>query len=323
MKLSFITPTFNKASYLRALLESICRMDFPRDEVEVIVINDGSTDRTVEVLRSFQTRLPHFHFRTQSNQGISAARNAGLALATGELVVFFADDYELPPDFYRKMVPLFDDPTVLLAKPLLGVKKGNLVEQVNLFLYTHHMADCFFPERLPMPSHLTSFRFPTVPTRYAHTTDISGGTMMRRSLFNRFTAFRLDLATGEDTELGNRFAQTGIKPILQPQVTILIRFRKHLLSSVHRHYTYGKSWCLIHNVLSENHMYVPKNFFRLILFQLHMIRYAIRLCLYAGTWRRFFAYLPYVYLHLVAARYGMYREHYRRLKVASLTEQTA
>ena len=94
MKLiSFIIPAYNVAPYLKACLDSVYALDMGRYEREVIVINDGSTDQTEEVLRRYQSEHPDVICLTQSNQGPSVARNQGMAVATGKYISFVdADD---------------------------------------------------------------------------------------------------------------------------------------------------------------------------------------------------------------------------------------
>ncbi|HWQ34197.1 MAG TPA: glycosyltransferase [Blastocatellia bacterium] len=89
--ISIIIPCYNQAQYLSEAIESSLRQDYPK--VEVIVVNDGSTDNTAEVA----ARYPAVRCITQSNQGLSAARNAGLNDSRGSFLVFLdADDRLLP-----------------------------------------------------------------------------------------------------------------------------------------------------------------------------------------------------------------------------------
>ena len=91
--LSYIIPAYNAASYLKDCLESIYQVQMGPYVREVIVINDGSTDATAEVLAEAQQRHPDLMVRTQPNQGQSVARNAGMALARGKYIYFVdADD---------------------------------------------------------------------------------------------------------------------------------------------------------------------------------------------------------------------------------------
>ncbi len=102
---SVIIPTYNRRSYLRDCLAALAEQNLlPR---EVIVVDDGSTDGTPEFLAGYSDRAsPPFAFKyaRQSNSGPAAARNRGLDLAEGELIVFLGDDMMAAPDWLENHV---------------------------------------------------------------------------------------------------------------------------------------------------------------------------------------------------------------------------
>ena len=88
---SVVIPVFNGAPFLVAALESVAAQDYPR--VEMIVVDDGSTDDSADVAATF----PGVRLLQQAKQGPAAARNAGVAAAKGTLIAFLdADDVWLP-----------------------------------------------------------------------------------------------------------------------------------------------------------------------------------------------------------------------------------
>ncbi len=90
--LSIIIPVYNVSSYLQRCLESV--VGKLGDEVEVIIVNDGSTDDSLSVINSFKSKYSRLIVYSQENKGLSAARNAGLKLASGEYIWFIdGDDY--------------------------------------------------------------------------------------------------------------------------------------------------------------------------------------------------------------------------------------
>lgn len=89
---SIIICTWNNASRLRITLQSLCGCRVPSDlRWEVVVVNNNCTDRTDDVVREAASRLPLTYVH-ESNQGLSRARNAGLAAAQGDWIVFTDDD---------------------------------------------------------------------------------------------------------------------------------------------------------------------------------------------------------------------------------------
>ena len=110
--LSVIVPTYNGEDYLSAALESIVAQSDPN--IEVIVVDDGSTDRSADILKGFtDSRLT---ILTQKNRGVLAARNAGLAAATGEYIAFLDADDTWRPDCLEKLHrALTEHPECVLA----------------------------------------------------------------------------------------------------------------------------------------------------------------------------------------------------------------
>jgi glycosyltransferase involved in cell wall biosynthesis len=97
-QVSVVVPTHNKAPYLDLSLQSWRNQTF-RD-YELIIVDDGSTDSTPEIVSSYRTSLPILAKRTDNN-GRAAARNHGLAIARGDLVVFCDDDRVVHPQFLQ------------------------------------------------------------------------------------------------------------------------------------------------------------------------------------------------------------------------------
>ena len=107
---SVVIPCFNQAGYLGEAIESVLNQTYER--IEVIVVNDGSTDDTTEVAASY----PEVALIVQENQGLSAARNRGLGNARGEMLLFLdADDRLLPGALSAGVACLSEHPTCAFA----------------------------------------------------------------------------------------------------------------------------------------------------------------------------------------------------------------
>src|SRR5215831_13870333 len=89
---SVIIPTYNRATCVGRAIESVLRQTF--QDYELIVVDDGSTDKTAEVVRQYGERIV---FVSQPNRGVSAARNAGVSRAAGDWVAFLDSDDEWLP----------------------------------------------------------------------------------------------------------------------------------------------------------------------------------------------------------------------------------
>jgi glycosyltransferase involved in cell wall biosynthesis len=97
-KVSVVVATYNGGRTLQNCLESLGRLNYA--DYEVILVDDGSTDRTPEIARAFS----QVRYLRQSNQGLSAARNAGIRAAAGEIVAFTDDDCRADEDWLYYLV---------------------------------------------------------------------------------------------------------------------------------------------------------------------------------------------------------------------------
>ena len=94
MKLSIIIPVYNTEDYLERCLASCLDQDIPESEYEIVVLNDGSTDGSLQVAERISSSHPNIRIVSQENGGLSRARNAGLREAVGDYVWFVdSDDY--------------------------------------------------------------------------------------------------------------------------------------------------------------------------------------------------------------------------------------
>lgn len=98
---SIIMPAYNGEEFLCECLDSVFAQTLKN--IEVICVNDGSTDGTADVLAAYQKRHPNMIVITQDNGGLSAARNAGLSVATGEYVDFLDCDDTLQADALERL----------------------------------------------------------------------------------------------------------------------------------------------------------------------------------------------------------------------------
>lgn len=111
LKLSIIIPAYNVAPWIGATIQSICRSEgIDLITVEVVVVNDGSTDNTAQTVEAIIERHPKMNIRliSQKNQGVSVARNKGLHEANGEYVWFVDGDDMLTPFAIRSVFDIMD-----------------------------------------------------------------------------------------------------------------------------------------------------------------------------------------------------------------------
>ena len=98
---SVLIPVYNTEAYLRKCLDSITNQTL--QDLEIICVDDGSTDGSADILREYRRRDSRIRIVTKRNGGLPSARNAGLDAASGEYVGFVDSDDWIEPDMFRRL----------------------------------------------------------------------------------------------------------------------------------------------------------------------------------------------------------------------------
>lgn len=111
---SVIIPVYNAEKYLSRCLDSIFAQS---GSFEVIAVNDGSTDGSLQILQDYGKKYPSLRIISQKNQGVSAARNRGIKEAKNEYITFVDSDDWLEPNAFQKAKKILkkDEPVILLT----------------------------------------------------------------------------------------------------------------------------------------------------------------------------------------------------------------
>lgn len=136
-KVSILTPSFNSEFYIHRLLDSILEQTYPN--IEMFVINDGSTDNTEEIvchyISKFNDKGYKLHCINQSNQGQASAINTGLKLISGEYLVWpDSDDFYASPEAIQKMVDVLDNnPDVAMVRTFANILDEDTFQKIGEF----------------------------------------------------------------------------------------------------------------------------------------------------------------------------------------------
>ena len=146
MKVSVIIPTYNRAAYLPLAIDSVLAQTDSAIDIELIVVDDGSTDGTADLVAQY---YPDVVYLSMHNQGVSAARNVGLAQASGQWIALLdSDDLWLPNKLASQMALLADSGLLVCHTEEIWVRNGRRVNQMRKHqkyggdIYQHCLALC-------------------------------------------------------------------------------------------------------------------------------------------------------------------------------------
>jgi glycosyltransferase len=200
MKVSIITAVYNSERYIQNCIESIVGQDYPN--IEYIVIDGGSTDRTIEIVKGFDKHI--HYFISEKDKGIYDALNKGIAVATGDVVgILHADDILASPTVISQIVSAFE-----------SSKADAVYGHLN---YVHREETSKVQRRwIAKPYTLKSLKMgwmPAHPTLY-----------MRREFFEAYGNYSLNFGTAADYELILRFLfKHKIKAVCLPILMVNMR----------------------------------------------------------------------------------------------------
>ncbi len=134
-KVSIIIPAHNEEDGIGATIESALALDYPRAKLDVVVVDDGSTDKTLTSARRYEK--DGVLVLTQQNKGKGAALNNGIRSAKGELIATMDADSMLSPNALRDMLPFFQDKDVMAVTPAVKVKpdRSKLIVELQRIEY--------------------------------------------------------------------------------------------------------------------------------------------------------------------------------------------
>lgn len=226
IRISLLIATYNRAEALVEALRSVVRQTMPSRAWECIVVDNRSTDDTAERFAAFRALYPDLQLRLvrEERQGLSHARNRGIAEARGSIIAIIDDDERINPEFLQAYVELFEQhPEAMSA----GGKVIAAYEEVPRPKWMTPFAEQPIANPMDWGDQVREFPEGHIP---------AGGNMaFRREVFERHGLFNPDLGRvgarligGEESDLFARLRRAGAKCYYQPRAVMwhLIPARK-------------------------------------------------------------------------------------------------
>lgn len=139
---SVLIPAYNEESRIKKTILSVLKLDYPKEKLEVFVVNDGSKDNTKHVVEQVIKENKSFNIKlvNQENKGKGAALNEGLRITRGKYFICLDADSQVRKDALKKMLPHFSDENVAAVLPVLKVRRPkNLIQKMQWFEYIINM----------------------------------------------------------------------------------------------------------------------------------------------------------------------------------------
>ncbi|MGX1024072.1 glycosyltransferase family 2 protein [Psychroflexus sp. MBR-150] len=212
---SVILPVYNKANFLKETIQSVLNQTYK--DFELVIVNDGSTDKSLEVIKDFGDKRIKLH--NQVNKGASIARNKGVEIAECEWVSLLDAD-----DIWSK------NHLEETYKAIQKLSHADLVSTAySVQLEQHYIKKPVFSKAIPKHiSYIDNYFEYSLIDPLFWTSTLS----FKKSSFNKIGGFDVDLKTGEDIDLIIRFA-LNYKLGYNPKFTLLYKkYTEHNLSSI-------------------------------------------------------------------------------------------
>ncbi|MGB6066422.1 MAG: mycofactocin biosynthesis glycosyltransferase MftF [Desulfomonilaceae bacterium] len=219
---SVVIPVRNRAAEIKLCLESLLKVEYPKEKLQIVVVDDASEDETIDVVNGFPVTVE----RMSERQGASACRNRGARQANGEILLFVDSDCVVDPRWLLEITSVFGDPQVGAAgglvdsfddaEPLDRYEKVKSSLQVEIRCNDSTLGSKFF--------YIPSCNF-----------------AVRRDLFSKVGGFNEALEVGEDVDLCWRIIDTNSSIEFRPSARVLHRHRNRLKAFCVRRFEYGTS----------------------------------------------------------------------------------
>ena len=217
IRLSLIIATYNRAEQLMITLRSVAAQSKISAQWECIVVDNNSTDNTKVRVEEFIAEHPRlniiYHF--ESKQGLSHARNAGIARAKGDIIAFIDDDERIVPDFISAYIKLFDNYPAAMAAG------GKIIAEypTGRPRWMSHYTERPIANPMDFGDYVRPFPKGRIP---------GGGNMaMRREVFDKIGVFNTSLGRtgksligGEESDLFERVAEAGMECYYVPRAVM-------------------------------------------------------------------------------------------------------
>lgn len=292
MRYSIIIPTYRRELHLRVALQSVAALEYPREEFEVVVVDDGASAASAAAVRDFEATLRIRYVPQPVRQGPAHARNIGASVADGRYLAFVDDDCEVAPDWLSR----YDDAIAREHDDSLALG-GRTLNAPNNTIYgisSQYLVDFLYDWYNRDSEHASFFA--------------TNNLVCERSAFLSLKGFdeTFRFAAAEDRDFCDRWREMGRRLAYVPGAVVYHHQRSSLSGFLAQHAGYGRGAVDLHSTRDARGVDRPR--LEPMGFYLNLIAYPVR--------RIGGAKLPALIALAAASQaayaYGYFRERVRR-----------
>jgi len=256
--ISIVIPTYNRKALIQKCLESLSVQSYPKSGYEIIVVDDGSTDGTPDLLESFKSRYANISWFRQENKGMYPAWNSGSEKARGRILVFIDSDCVVEKSFVESIASCFSrHPDIAVHVGCeIPVFQDGILSVLNKYLRA-------YPEQPDENNVIASGNI------YTQIMSSNRCAMLKTVFFDAGgfdKKYEKRFISGGDTELGLAILRAGFMIRQTKEFTVYHYQRQSLLKIIERYYNFGFDEPRIFKNFFKDRIFIRLPFARVVQF---------------------------------------------------------
>ena len=217
---SIIVPVYNGALTIEECIKSLLNLEYPEDKYEIIIVDNNSTDTTVEIVKKYPVKLLH-----EGKQSSYAARNLGIKNAKGEIVAFTDADCIVDKMWLEQLVENFKDKTTAgVGGEILAYNPKSIVERYSV-------KSGSISQKIALETEIVNLKVPFILTANA---------AYKKEILNEIGLFDDSFISGGDMDLAWRITLKGYRIVYEPKALAYHKHRTTLYGLFKQIFPYGE-----------------------------------------------------------------------------------
>ena len=230
--ISVIIPAYNEEKMIGNAIEAALKQSYPKDKMEIIVVDDGSTDKTCDVVSQYPVKL----FKHDKNRGDSAARNTGAKNAKGEIIATTDADDKVDKNWLINIVKHYEEANVgsVVGGSHISFDDKNWQQRIIGELIICGRGDDFIKNVYDTKGKVSSNK------------SIGSNQSFKKSVFDEIGGFDMGLTAGMEQDIIWRIEKTGYKVVFEPSAKVYISPRDNFKKYIKQGYSHARGGAIIY-----------------------------------------------------------------------------